>query len=83
MGAAGAGGTRVTGPTSVVRPVPPLCVPVHPSSPVLICGSLQCPGVLGEEPLLSHGCFICCRLKERERESHAAMMQMSLPGLFL
>lgn len=59
-----------------------LCVPVHPSSPVLICGSLQCPGVLDKEPLLSHGCFTC-RLKERERESHAVMMQMSLPGLFL
>lgn len=82
MGDAGSGGTGVTGPTSVVHPVPPLCVPVHPSSPVPICGSLQCPGMLDKEPLLSHGCFTC-RLKERERESHAAMMQMSLPGLFL
>lgn len=81
MGAAGigAGETRVTGYTSTVSPVPlPLCVPIHPSSAVRMCGSLRCPGVLGEEPLLSHGCFICCRLKGRDKG-----LLTSLPWLFL
>lgn len=60
--------TRVTGCTSTVPPVPlPLCVPIHPSSAVWMYDSLRCPGVLGEEPLLSHGCFICCRLKGRDK----------------
>lgn len=66
MGAAGAGGTRVVGPTPAVGPVPPLCILIHPSSPVQICGSLQCPGMLDEEPLLGHGCFTC-RLKGSEK----------------
>lgn len=54
------------------------CVPIHPPSGGLMCGSLQCPGVL------SYKCPTrCSRLKGRDKgASHVAMMPISLSSLF-
>lgn len=43
-------GDRIASTASSVPPVlPPLCVQIHPPSKVKMCGSLQCPSVLGRE----------------------------------